>query len=97
MPTIQPYIAAGRVRETVVGRTPEEFGLLVSEIQAEPDTWHIYSIHLNMGAAHNRASQLRGPATPFALLPFMENVRFKAMRHETYGPVVAVRWCSTPS
>lgn len=97
MPTINPYIPVGRTRECVVGRTPNELRMLANILRDEPDEWMVYSTHMNMASAHNRASRLRGPGTPLALVPFMENLQFKAMRDDTHGPVVAVRWRSTPS
>lgn len=90
-------IAVGRTRECVVGRTPTEFGMLVTALQDEPDVWTVYSTHMNMKAAHVRASQLRNAQYPQALLPYQENLEFKSMQTTEHGAVVAVRWRSTPS
>jgi hypothetical protein len=97
MATHKMLIPVGHVRECVVGRTPGELAMLVAVLQEEPDVWNVYSTHMNMNSAHVRASHLRRSRTPLTLLPFMENLQFKAMRDEAHGPVVAVRWRSTPS
>lgn len=97
MATHKMLIPVGRTRECVIGRTPDELRMLVATLQDTPDEWSVYSTHMNMNSAHVRASHLRRSKTPLALVPFMENLQFKAMRDETHGPVVAVRWRSTPS
>lgn len=92
MVTISPYTPVGRLAERVVGRTPQELRMLGQHCKDHPDEWFVYSVHLNMGAAHNRASRLRGPEFPASLMDFHEGLTFKAYRHEEIGPAVLVRW-----
>jgi hypothetical protein len=92
MQTISVEIAGRKPVRRVAGRTPDELLMLVNFLRDEPDTWYVYSIHINLAAAHTRASQLRKVCTPATLLPFMDNLEFKSTRHAAYGPVVLVRW-----
>ncbi len=97
MATHKMLISVGQTRECVVGRTPDELRMLAAMLQHEPDEWVIYSKHMNIQSAHVRASHLRRSKTPMALLPFIENLEFKATTVPEHGAVVAVRWRSTPS
>lgn len=76
----------------MVNRSPADFAALVGMVRDDPETWHVYSTHLNMAAAHNRASRLRGPERPLALMEYERNIEFRSYRHEQYGPCVLVRW-----
>lgn len=89
---VSEYIVGSSARLRVTGRTDADFAALIATVKDDPETWYVYSIHMNMPSAHNRASRLRGPATPNALVPFKENLEFKAHRHVAHGPVVLVRW-----
>lgn len=92
METINPETPVGRWAGRVTGRTPDEMRMLVNFLRDNPNTWYMYSTHISLAAAHTRASQLRRGHTPLVLLPFMDNIEFKAYRHDTLGPVVLVRW-----
>lgn len=92
MPIINTYII-GRQTTHVVGRTTQDFVVLVNTIKETPGEWFVYSTHLNMGSAHNRASRLRGPETPAVLVEHKPHLEFKALRHTEHGPCVLVRWC----
>lgn len=92
MEPIRPYMAVGRPINVIAPRTPDELRILVRELQDEPEEWFVYSTHMNMAAAHNRASQLRGPATPNTILEYKDSLEWKAVRHAAHGPVVLVRW-----
>lgn len=92
MAVIQNHIAGGTTRHRVVGRTAGDFAALLATIKDEPETWFVYSIHMNMPAAHNAASRLRRRDIAAALVPFRDNLEFKAYRHVAHGPAVLVRW-----
>ena len=79
-------------------RSAEEYGLLVTEMQASPDEWFVFGIYGSRAAARIRASECRtGRRLPEALLPYHQNLDWKHDTHDEYGWTAQVRWRSTPS
>lgn len=92
MAIISDEIAGSRVRVGTLGRTPSDIQSMIGFLRDNPDDWYVYSIHINMAAAHTRASGLRGPRMPASMVAHKRHLEFKGHRHTVHGPVVLVRW-----